>query len=607
MQSKVNIDMTYSNKPSKMHTTIISKKYILFGSGKRAERILRSAKEFELAYVIDSDSNKWGKTIILNGNPYTISPPDLLKSLPLGKFEVIIGSNYTDEMIESIKAIAGNTDCLVKSVLIYDDKGYYKLFFIYFGESTNLSHSFLFNEDALVFYLGKQPCSIRIKTVAINGESSTDRSILKTNGDCTDDGIIEFPSRNPNVYFENVIGFKSINIEFEFTETNYKKAYEFANNYIDQLYDFSCDINPEFVPEEDLEPIVFSENDVKPIAYYLPQFHQIPENNEWWEKGFTEWTNVTKAYPLFEGHYQPHLPIDMGFYDLSNIDVQKRQIELAKKYGVYGFCYYYYHYNDGKILEMPIEQHLKNKDLDFPFCLLWETCSWTKRWIGDKEILKSISNNDAYYLGVIEDIFKYAIDDRYIRVNGKPLIIIYRIGELDGGRRFVELIRNYFREKNMGEIFLLHTINDADRQWDMANDYYDGLVEFYPNGIRSRSLSHKYKSNMSNSKTTVYNYSDLVNAELYKDLDRVFCNAVPNWDNTPRYKNSGTIYHGSTPELYGQWLKKIIKHTNENYVNRDKYIFINAWNEWAESAHLEPDRKFGYAYLKATREAVTEE
>ena len=347
---------------------------------------------------------------------------------------------------------------------------------------------------------------------------------------------------------------------------------------------------------------------IRPIALYLPQFHQFNENNQWHGRGFTEWTNVTTAKPLYDGHYQPKLPIDVGFYDLTHEDVMFRQIELAKNYGIYGFAFYYYWFSGKKLMEKPIYNYLHNKNLDFPFCLHWANESWSKRWDGgNQELLMEQNFSEADFQKFAEDLLPFFTDKRYIRVNGKPLFIIYRPALFGQEKfvRFTEYLRDYMRRNGVGELFLLGT-----KQFGFFADPetygLDGVIDFDIRsviGLHKKSVAKYYKD----TDFTVWNWKDYIEADLMK-LDytyKTFRTVFPRWDNSPRKAKTGAfIYDGSTPDIYGRWLSYATEMTKRDFKGDERMLFINAWNEWAEGAMLEPDRRYGYAYLDMTRRVL---
>ena len=355
--------------------------------------------------------------------------------------------------------------------------------------------------------------------------------------------------------------------------------------------------------------IAFRDGDVKPIAFYLPQYHAIPENDEWWGKGFTEWDNVVTALPSFDGHYQPHLPYDVGFYDLSHIDVMKRQVELAKNYGVYGFCFYYYRFGKKRMLEKPLENFLAHKEeLDFPFCVCWANENWSRRWDGhDKDVILGQDYSDGGNTLCIEDMAGYFADRRYIRFGGKPLVIIYRGNEIPNIHGMLESWRGYCRDAGVGEIVVAGCAMDGIK--DPLAFGFDIGIDFTPNNIM-RDLDIRTLQTFLAPYGREYHlydmqpYLDRVEGFL-KQREDMLCTVFPAWDNTARRKTGAYIYPLS-PGQYGYWLKKCIEATAASKSPDRRFVFINAWNEWAEGAHLEPDRRYGYAYLEATAEAVSE-
>ena len=345
---------------------------------------------------------------------------------------------------------------------------------------------------------------------------------------------------------------------------------------------------------------------IRLIAFYLPQFHPIPENDAWWGKGFTEWTNVTKAIPQFVGHYQPRLPSHLGFYDLRLVDVQRNQVELAKIYGIGGFCFYFYWFGGKRLLETPIEQYLMHPELDLPFCLCWANENWSRRWDGlDDDILLSQKYSPEDDMAFIEYVSKYFRDPRYIRVDGRPLLLVYRPALLHAAKNTAQRWREWCRENGIGEIYLACT--QSFEKIDPINYGFDAAVEFPPNNSDLPSITEQM--NLVNPKFAgaVYDWRELVERSYsYSPPEyKLFRGVCPSWDNTARRAEGGTIFYGSTPECYAEWLENAAMDTVKRFpVESERIVFVNAWNEWAEGAYLEPDQRFGYAYLQATRDAL---
>lgn len=386
--------------------------------------------------------------------------------------------------------------------------------------------------------------------------------------------------------------------------SNILPVYNYKRHVLN-MFEMASEKSPEFVDYNESDCIILKEDDIKLIALYLPQFHQIPENDEWWGRGFTEWTNVTKATPQFIGHHQPQLPIDMGFYDLRNIDVIKRQIELARTHGIYGFCFHYYWFDGKRLLETPINNYINNKDIDFPFCLCWANENWTRRWDGlENEILIEQNHNSKSDIAFIEDISLYFNDKRYIRIENKPVLIIYRLKLLPNPVESINRWREYYRKTGKGELFIIGVKTFGE---EIPKKYgVDAAMEFPPHGIEPLIEINDIEVLNPNFNGYIYSYPEIVKGQryLFNNSIPTFKTVSPGWDNTARKPNSSTIFHGSSPMLYKEWLTNVIIFTKENFSKDKQYVFINAWNEWAEGAHLEPDRKYGYGYLKVTAEAI---
>ncbi|HSD00209.1 MAG TPA: glycoside hydrolase family 99-like domain-containing protein [Casimicrobiaceae bacterium] len=346
------------------------------------------------------------------------------------------------------------------------------------------------------------------------------------------------------------------------------------------------------------------EEDVRAIAFYLPQFHTIPENDAWWGPGFTEWTNVTRARPRFAGHYQPHLPADMGFYDLRVAHTRGKQAALASAYGIHGFCYYYYWFAGKRLLETPVEGMLASGEPDFPYCLCWANENWTRRWDGaDKEILIAQNPSRADDERLIRDLFPHFRDSRYIRVHGKPLLIVYRIGVLPDVAATADLWRTIARREGIGELYLC-----AAKTYDTGDPTYygfDAVVEFPPHGLRTVTMHEQLDLLDPEFRGTVVDYRQFVvdcitTREPSYTLHRT---VMPGWDNTARRLNHALVFAHASPEVYELWTRELAGQARRKPPG-ERLLFINAWNEWAEGAHLEPDQRFGHQYLAATQRAL---
>lgn len=360
-----------------------------------------------------------------------------------------------------------------------------------------------------------------------------------------------------------------------------------------------------------------SNDNVRSIAFYLPQYHPTPENDEWWGKGFTEWTNVAKAKPLFRGHYQPHVPADLGFYDLRLAEAREAQAELAREYGIHGFCYYHYWFHGQRLLEQPFNEVLASGKPDFPFCLCWANQNWNRVWHGGSEhvlIEQNYSQEDD--LDHIQSLIPAFSDERYIKINGRPLFLVYRTDLLPNPAQTAEIWRTAVVRAGLKNPYLVR-VESSQADIDPQSVGFDAAVEFAPDR-RKIDYSHKYSGSLHYKlakvgllpqvyvKHLVTGYEWVVNRMLRRpepSYTRYRC-VMPNYDNSARRKEGAVIFIGSTPEKYGAWLREIVQYSRRKFTGDERLVFINAWNEWGEGNHLEPDLRWGRAYLDATRRAL---
>ncbi|WP_082121138.1 glycoside hydrolase family 99-like domain-containing protein [Dyella japonica] len=350
-------------------------------------------------------------------------------------------------------------------------------------------------------------------------------------------------------------------------------------------------------------------DDVRTIAFYLPQFHPFPENDLWWGPGFTEWTNVTKAKPNYVGHYQPRVPADLGYYDLRVTETMEKQAEMARRYGLGGFCYYYYWFAGHRLLERPIENMLLTGRPDFPFCLCWANENWTRRWDGQEhDVLMAQKHSDDDDVAVIRDLMRYFRSPNYIRINGKPLILVYRITLFPDFARTSAIWRQVCRDEGIGEIYItqVESFELASAGIPPSQLGCDAAVEFPPQGM---AQPYPVKAPLLNPdfQGAVADYRDIAVRYATRELPayKRFMGTMPGWDNTARRQNNSYSFEHATPGAFQAWLETAIARTKQQYTGDERLVFINAWNEWAEGAYLEPDRRFGHTYLEAVQNALT--
>jgi len=377
---------------------------------------------------------------------------------------------------------------------------------------------------------------------------------------------------------------------------------------------------------------------LRAVAIYLPQFYPTSENDEWWGKGFTEWRNVAKAKPLFKEHNQPHLPADLGFYDLRLSEVREAQAKLAKEYGIYGFCYYHYWFNGRRLLERPFEEVFESGKPDFPFMLCWANENWSRTWDGgNKEMLieqQYSFEDDRLH---IQSLIPYFKDKRYIRVNNKPVFAVYRSKHVPDMAATIKTWREEAARHGL-ELYICRFESCLEGGEEYLSAGFDAAIDFQPWG---RDM-HEYKSIQINQKIQSFHYrlknfvyrkirvasekgyehfkrkssTQLLNNHIFDHSDyvdfimnkpypnyKVFPGVTPMWDNTARQTKHPGIALNADPELYKKWLQHLVK-VFRPFSSEENFIFINAWNEWAEGCHLEPCQKWGRKFLEATRDAL---
>lgn len=366
---------------------------------------------------------------------------------------------------------------------------------------------------------------------------------------------------------------------------------------------------------------------------YFTQLHAIPENDEWWGKGFTDWDNVRRAKPLFDGHYQPRIPLSSNYYDQSKIETIQGQVELAKKFGIYGFCHYHYWFDGKQLLETPTNLFLQNADIDFPFCLSWANETWSKRWDGrDHDIL--IKQTHPPTEESWSDHFDYLIkawsDKRAIKIDGKPVFVIYRPQKIEKIDAMLAFWNKKAIERGLEGVYFIFQkqYEPSDKSCLMS---FDAEFQFQPfEAIHSQEYSRGAANKQrvrcfidglpkiiqsfiwslwasSKKNHTVHQY-DKVWMQIIKNStaagSNVFPGAFVDWDNTARYGSRATIFTGASPERFKYWFRKLVDSVS-NCPDEKSYIFLNAWNEWSEAAYIEPDEKYGYAYLEAIHDVLS--
>lgn len=368
----------------------------------------------------------------------------------------------------------------------------------------------------------------------------------------------------------------------------------------------------------------------KIIAFYLPQYHPIPENDKWWGTGFTDWINVAKARPRHRNHYQPHIPADLGFYDLRLEITRIEQANLAREYGIDAFCFYHYWFNGKLLLERPFNEILQSGKPDFPFCLCWANENWTKRWDGlDHEILME-QNYDDYDTVEHLNWLKHAFNDkRYLKVNERPVFLIYNPSSIPNCREKLSTFRMESRKLGIKDIYFCAVLSVHNKlsEVELVEIGFDAIVDFVPNmetykkrkslnflKYLTLSLLNKIIEFVKLNKhfntlqvTSIYDYARIARLKMNPQRERKikkFPCVIPSWDNSARKRKSAVIFNDD-PILYKQWLLHSIESV-KHFPEEERLVFINAWNEWAEGCHLEPDIKYGKMFLEATRDAINQ-
>lgn len=345
------------------------------------------------------------------------------------------------------------------------------------------------------------------------------------------------------------------------------------------------------------------------VAFYLPQFHPIPENDRWWGEGFTEWRNVARARPAFDGHGHPAQASALGEYDLRDPAVMHAQAELARSHDVDAFCFYFYWFSGKRLLETPLDNYLQNGP-DFPFCLSWANENWSRRWDGkDSEVLIGQDYEAGYADEVFDSLAPYLADDRYLRTaDGAAILLVHRVDHVPDALALTTRWRQLARERGVGELYLVA----AETKSGIRPAAYgmDAVAEFPPVGSNVLSVAQLTppKGLASDFRGRVMSYARLANRFARRAATEDYVRhrgVVPGWDNTPRRQSKATVYIGSTPELYRRWLRRS-RAAEAAQRGAEGLVFINAWNEWAEGAYLEPDLAHGDEYLRATRHDSTE-
>ena len=349
------------------------------------------------------------------------------------------------------------------------------------------------------------------------------------------------------------------------------------------------------------------QSDTHLIAFYLPQFHPIPENDAWWGKGFTEWRSVARARALFPGHYQPHAPADLGYYDLRVPETRAEQAALAREHGIGGFCYYHYWFNGRRLLERPLDDVHRSGAPDFPFCVCWANENWSRRWDGgDQSLLVEQRYGFDDSRRLFEAFLRLFADRRYLRVDGRPLLVVYKPQLIPDVVATTRMWREQARTAGERDPFLV-CCETASRTTPGALGC-DASAEFPPHQFHTYWMNATVRGLAPGFNGLVTSYRALIAQSIERDVSdatRLRC-VAPGWDNTARLGLRSTVFAGSSPELFGYWAEAMARDTRARRRGDEQLLFVNAWNEWAEGTHLEPDDRYGRAWLEATRDGLAE-
>lgn len=352
--------------------------------------------------------------------------------------------------------------------------------------------------------------------------------------------------------------------------------------------------------------------DIKILAWYLPKFHSFKENDEWWGKGFTEWTNTRQSHPRYRGHYQPREPhADIGYYDLADWRTMARQAKLARRHGIYGFCIYNYWFSGKRLMEKPVDQLLEHPEIDIKFCLCWANENWTRAWDGGSNQILMQQGYEEDAVAYIQDLAKYIKDTRYIRVDGKPVVMIYRPGLLPDPERTFQRWREWARENGIGEILIWIQRGCAREALSEFVKGADAEVEFPPSGTaRRRRLDAVPHGASPEDDGYLFDYqsfaSEIISGKGYVEAfnHHVYRGIMLGWDNSARRTKGFRSWYGFSLKTYYRWLTYLVGWSREHLPVNDRFIFVNAWNEWAEGTYLEPDAKYGYSAINTTSRAI---